>query len=116
LFRHRTGHYLERSLRYCEANLEMFLPNEDNVEEMLELVSKLYHNLLSKDVPKERARAVLPLGLYTEYYFQMDMRNLMHMLKMRLDESAQGETREYAHAILKHVQESFPTIGEYLEK
>ena len=116
LFRHRTGHYLERSLRYCEANLEMFLPNEDNVEEMLELVSKLYHDLLSKDVPKERARAVLPLGLYTEYYFQMDMRNLMHMLKMRLDESAQGETREYAHAILKHVQESFPTIGEYLEK
>ena len=39
---------------------------------------------------------MLPLSLYTEWYWQIDLHNLFRFLKLRLDPHAQKEIRAYA--------------------
>ena len=49
---------------------------------------------------RELARIDLPLSLYTEWYWQIDLHNLFRFLQLRLDPHAQLEIREYARALL----------------
>ena len=42
---------------------------------------------------------VLPSSLYTEWFWQIDLRNLLHFLQLRCDEHAQYEIRVYAEII-----------------
>jgi thymidylate synthase (FAD) len=51
---------------------------------------------------------VLPLSTYTQFYWKQDLRNLLHFLKLRLDEHAQWEIREYAKAILRLIEPLVP--------
>ena len=55
---------------------------------------KLYEELLANGVAREQARMILPVGIYTEFYWTVNMWNLMHFLKLRMDESAQWEIRQ----------------------
>ena len=55
-----------------------------------------YESMLAEDLAREVARIGLPLSLYTEWYWQIDLHNLFHFLKLRLDAHAQWEIREYA--------------------
>jgi thymidylate synthase ThyX len=41
----------------------------------------------------------LPLSTYTEWYWQMDLKNMFHFLKLRMDSHAQRETQEYGRAM-----------------
>ena len=59
-----------------------------------------YSDLIEQGVARELARINLPLSLYTEWYWQMDLHNLFHFLKLRLDPHAQREIRLYAEAVL----------------
>lgn len=111
LMRHRTGKYLERSLRYCATFPEVYLPDctpdqlkhyHFSARESLEH----YNSLINLGAPKEQARGVLPLHLYSLAYVKFDCRNLRHMLKLRLDKSAQYEIRQYAEAIASFIHPS----------
>jgi thymidylate synthase (FAD) len=62
----------------------------------------------SKKLAREQARINLTLGLYTEWYFQLDLHNLMNFLRLRLDWHAQKETRVYAEAMAKCVEAVAP--------
>ncbi|MCK4716281.1 MAG: FAD-dependent thymidylate synthase, partial [Candidatus Marinimicrobia bacterium] len=44
-------------------------------------------------------RINLPLSLYTQWYWQIDLNNLFHFLKLRLDYHAQWEIRQYGKAM-----------------
>lgn len=59
-----------------------------------------YQALTEAGVARELARIVLPLNLYTEWYWTMDLHNLMRFLKLRLHPHAQWEIREYARVLL----------------
>ena len=48
---------------------------------------------------KEVARAVLPVGIYTEFCWTLNARTLMHFLGLRNAETAQREIRRYAEAV-----------------
>ena len=61
-------------------------------------------------VAKELARTVLPLGTYTEWFWQNDLHNTLHFLKLRLDPHAQYEIRVYAEAMLELLKPIYPTI------
>ncbi len=50
-------------------------------------------------VARELARVVLPLGVYTQWYWKIDLHNLLHFLALRSDPHAQYEVRMYAEAI-----------------
>lgn len=64
---------------------------------------------LGYDLAREQARIVLPLNIYTEWYWKIDLHNLFHFLKLRSDPHAQWEIREYADAICKMVDQWVPS-------
>jgi thymidylate synthase (FAD) len=63
-------------------------------------------------IARELARAVLPVSFYTQWYWKIDLHNLMHFLALRLDPHAQYEIRCYAQEILKIVQAWVPHTCE----
>jgi thymidylate synthase (FAD) len=74
-----------------------------------------YHELCYHGVAKELSRIVLPLNTYTEFYFKMDLNNLFHFLKLRMDSHAQYEIRVYAEAIFEMVKLHFPIASKAFE-
>jgi thymidylate synthase (FAD) len=55
-----------------------------------------YSALIERGIARELARINLPLSLYTEWYWEIDLHNLFHFLELRLDSHAQLEIRRYA--------------------
>lgn len=62
------------------------------------------------------ARMVLPLNLYTEFYWKQDLHNLFHFLALRLDPHAQWEIRQYAKAIAEIVKAHVPLAWQSFEE
>jgi len=60
---------------------------------------QLYDWLNSNKVARELARIDLPLSTYTQWYWKIDLHNLLHFLTLRVDSHAQWEIREYAKVI-----------------
>jgi thymidylate synthase (FAD) len=59
-----------------------------------------YMELVDSGLAKELARVNLPLSLYTEMYWQMDLHNLLHFIELRAHPHAQKEIRDYAQVLL----------------
>jgi thymidylate synthase (FAD) len=124
--RHRTANVNEYSTRYSiaidqavktlpgewrfqstsnkqgsEGFLETGLGNELSVEEqkLHEDIWKIYNSRIEKGVAREQARKDLPLATYTEAYWKIDLHNLLHFLRLRMDKHAQLEIRNYAQTI-----------------
>src|SRR5690606_11783579 len=78
-----------------------------------ETARKLYERRLVVGVAREQARKDLPLSTYTEAYWKTDLHNLLHFLRLRMDEHAQHEIRTYAMVIgEKIVAPWIPTIWD----
>lgn len=140
--RHRTAKVNEISGRYSVMNDEYYVPevndlniqSEDNkqgrnkelVENAKEVQKKIidqqkenyknYESLLDTGLAREVARINLPLSMYTQWYWTMDLHNLMHFLKLRLDPHAQYEIRVYAQTILDIVKHICPMAIESFEQ
>jgi thymidylate synthase (FAD) len=71
-----------------------------------------YEALLEKGVAKELARAILPFGIYTQFYWTLNARSLMNFLSLRNAETAQYEIRVYAQAIERLFAEKMPITHE----
>ena len=79
-----------------------------------------YQNLLDENIDgsdnigiaRELARTVLPVSYYTQWYWKIDLHNLMHFLALRIDKHAQLEIRRYAEEILKIVKAWVPLCYE----
>jgi thymidylate synthase (FAD) len=64
-------------------------------------------------VAREQARKDLPLSNYTEAYWKIDLHNLFHFLRLRMDDHSQREIREYATTIGDEiVSKLFPQAWE----
>jgi thymidylate synthase (FAD) len=125
-FRHRVGSFNEMSGRYTELADAFYVPAADDVRTQVgkpgaytfdpvepELAERTrsvmreayasayatYRALLDDGVAKEVARSVLPVGIYTEFYWTVNARSVMHFLSLRNDESAQREIRVFAAAV-----------------
>ena len=59
----------------------------------------VYEERLKFGVAREQARKDLPLSTYTEAYWKIDLHNLFHFLRLRMDSHAQKEIRDYATII-----------------
>ena len=125
--RHRAARVNEISGRYSVMEDEFYLPeetaiqyqNKDNRQgrdpqevpvhlrqKVLDILTKGqqvayddYQKMLADDIARELARINLPLSLYTQWYWQIDLHNLFHFLELRMDEHAQWEIRQYANVI-----------------
>lgn len=61
---------------------------------------------------RELARMNLPVNLYTQFYWKIDLHNLMHFLALRADAHAQYEIRVYAEAMLETLRQWVPMTYE----
>lgn len=138
LVRHRTASINEISYRYVRAVEEFYIPERSRMQKQsesnkqgssIEIIDnpeaaaiifeesgkaafEAYEQLLECGLSKELARSVLPVGTYTEWYWQNDLHNTLHFLKLRLDSHAQYEIRVYAEAMLELLKPIYPTIIE----
>jgi thymidylate synthase (FAD) len=127
--RHRTARVNEISGRYSIMRNECYVPAEKDIafqsldnkqgrateavpaalrKKILELIKKDqdasyagYEKLIADNIARELARINLPLSLYTEWYWQIDLHNLFRFLALRLDAHAQKEIRDYAAVLSK---------------
>lgn len=142
--RHRTASVNEESARYSIMKEEFHEPawadvgfqSKDNKqgrspdEVPQELVQRFlaflkedretayahYEEFLQNNVARELARIVLPLSLYSEFYWQMNLHNLLHFLRLRLDAHAQKEIRDFAQQVALCVQAVAPMAWEAFEE
>jgi thymidylate synthase (FAD) len=131
IVRHRTASLNEYSGRYSVMDSDFYIPKPEHLGKQSkknnqgrdELVSpeqaQWIRNVLtaeaasvydhytafmnSADLARELARIGLPLNIYTQWYWKIDLHNLFHFLKLRCDPHAQYEIRAYADEILKIV-------------
>jgi thymidylate synthase (FAD) len=122
--RHRAGHsYNEWSGRYSKMRPEFYVPEHvrtqvgkpgsytfepvdaevkaatrREIEHQAQEAFAAYERMLAMGVAKEVARSVLPLNMYTKYYWSCNPRSLMHFCSLRNSEQAQFEIRQYAEA------------------
>lgn len=142
--RHRTARLNEVSGRYSILSDEFYLPSTDSIRKQssknkqartdeevpFELQEKVinilrnnqqisyenYEELLKDDIARELARINLPLSLYTQWYWQIDLHNLFHFLKLRLDNHAQLEIQAYAKVMSKMAKAVSPIAFEAFEE
>jgi thymidylate synthase (FAD) len=72
------------------------------IENHSSLSYALYQNLLTGQkgqLSRELARIILPVNFYTEWYWKIDLHNLLHFLHLRTDSHAQYEIRRYAEIV-----------------
>lgn len=133
----------EMSLRYTEAPDEFYLPSLEAValqatdnkqgrsetvaenvgEEVLRLLKAeqedafaVYERLAGQlGIARELARTVLPVSLYTQWIWKIDLHNLFHFLRLRLDSHAQYEIRVFAEAMASFVRAWVPLAWEAFE-
>jgi thymidylate synthase (FAD) len=136
--RHRTANVNEYSARYSVVKERFYKPTSDYIrkqsltnrqggsepiDEMtageflayLERSEQLYDDyqkLLDKGMARELARIGLPLSTYTEWYWKIDLHNLLHFLSLRMDKHAQQEIRDYATAMFALIQPIVPIAAE----
>lgn len=125
--RHRIASYNEMSARYVKMETDYYLPSGEFIRtqkgkpgsyrfepiydpgkeysirsvmlKAYNAASEAYEELLKLGLAKEVARNVLPVALYTEFYFDVNARALMNFLSLRNHSSALKEIQEYAKAI-----------------
>jgi thymidylate synthase (FAD) len=134
-FRHRVGSFNEFSMRYARATDEFYIPAPEDVrsqvgkpgaysfepvtdelaettreelQQVYETAYAAYERLVELGVARELARAALPVGAYTEFYWTVNARALMNFLSLRNSETAQREIRRYAEACERFLAERMP--------
>ena len=71
-----------------------------------------YGWLVGENVARELARIDLPLSTYTQWYWKIDLHNLLHFLTLRVDDHAQWEIQEYGRVMAGMVKRVAPLSYE----
>lgn len=125
LVRHRLASYAQESTRYCNYGKGKFgqeitvveQPGMDAEQEqiwnwaMIESETR-YMQLLKSGAHPQIARSVLPIGLKTEIVITANLREWMHIFKMRCDTPAHPIIRGVALEILNKLNERLPSLYE----
>lgn len=133
--RHRTVSINEVSARYVQLPNKFYIPDPQNVgtksasnkqgrdvgdpipgaydfrdavQENSERAYEDYSRFIKEGIPNELARLLLPVNIYTTWIWKQDLHNILHFLKLRLDDHAQYEARQYAEAIFKLLSRVLP--------
>ena len=141
--RHRTANVNEYSGRYSILDREFYLPEPSALavqsannkqgrgdplapevaDEVLRLLRRdatqcydTYEGLIDDTgLARELARMNLPVNYYTQWYWKIDLHNLLHFLALRIDPHAQYEIRVYGEAIAQVVRAWVPLCWEAFE-
>lgn len=84
----------------------------ENLNEICDKSYDFYEKNIRFGMTREQARMILPVNLYTEWYWKIDLHNLFHFLALRCDSHAQKEIRVFADAILELINQVVPIAVE----
>ena len=116
---HEAIHFQSMMNKQGRAEREVPLEQRQKVLDLLladqRLAYEHYEELLSDDIARELARVNLPLSLYTEWYWKIDLHNLFHFLRLRIDQHAQYEIRVYGEAMAEITKKIAPIAWEAFE-
>lgn len=131
--RHRTANVNEYSGRYSVMPMMFYMPRtadmrkqsktnkqggegvvstplvadaQQRFHEQRQRTTENYEWMIEADFARELARIDLPLSTYTQWYWKIDLHNLLHFLGLRCDSRAQYELRAFANimaGMAKHV-------------
>jgi thymidylate synthase (FAD) len=101
-----------RQGREAGAPPEVYREAVERWESLRSQASDAYGWLLAEDVAREIARIDLPVSTYTQWYWKIDLHNLLHFLSLRVDPRAQWEIRQYAWVIAGMVKRVAPLSFE----
>jgi thymidylate synthase (FAD) len=138
--RHRTQSYNEMSARYTPLPNLSYVPITERLqiqggsnkqaqgfgvvsnttalnfqvtlEELYAQIELLYQDALRNGIPKELARLVLPVARYSRMRASANLRNWLQFLKLRMDQNAQFEIRQYANVVCDLLTVEFPRVME----
>ena len=138
--RHRIGSYNEESGRYVELRPDFYIPENSRIQEgkpgaytftegtkeqtdlirrsitaASETAFSRYQKMIDEGVAKEQARLVLPLNIYSEFYFSCNARSLMNFLELRMAPNAMYEIRKYAEALYELWAKVMPATANAFE-
>jgi thymidylate synthase (FAD) len=71
-----------------------------------------YTWLTGQEVARELARIDLPLSTYTQWYWKVDLHNLLHFLTLRVDAHAQWEIQAYGRVMAGMLKKVAPLSYE----
>lgn len=135
-FRHRFAAYNEISYRYTEVKDEFYIPAQWRKQDLknkqgssagpeldqkalteiffsqVESALAAYRKMVEGGVAREMARMVLPVNLYTQFYWTVNARSLMNFLALRADSHAQWEIQRYAEALASIFSDKMPWTWE----
>ena len=95
-----------------EGPAELKQKVQDYFKELSERSFAIYSELNEAGVARELARSVLPVNLYTEWYWKNDLHNLLHFIGLRSDSHAQYEIRVFSDAMDQSVKAVAPFAWE----
>jgi thymidylate synthase (FAD) len=121
--RHRSANVNEYSGRYSLMPMLFYTPSQEQLQtqsrqnnqgrsgtsvapekyteavrrwnEIREKSREAYEWMTLEDMARELARIDLPLSTYTQWYWKIDLHNLLHFLRLRVDKHAQWEIQEF---------------------
>jgi thymidylate synthase (FAD) len=94
------------------ASAELYGAAVERWERLRASASDTYGWMIEEDVARELARIDLPLSTYTQWYWKIDLHNLLHFLRLRVDEHAQWEIREFGRVMAGMLQRVAPLSYE----
>lgn len=122
LVRHRLAAYSQESQRYVAYTKEVtfiephwFATEEDGrtkvwFTEYLSMAEEHYRNMLARGLRPEDARGVLPNACATEIVVTANMREWMHILKLRTGKGAHPDMKRVMGGLLTSLAEMYPAI------
>lgn len=112
LVRHRTGiAFSQESTRYCNYNrhMEFIIPNCKSIDMNdyivdCQMVEDTYKDWIDKGISPQFARTILTNGLKTEIFMTVNVRELRHILKLRLDKAAHPDMIQLMELLVEELQ------------
>ena len=135
-FRHRFAAYNEVSFRYTEVKDYFYMPekwrgqdkknkqgssaaivlDQDALHKAFKIQVdaslETYKKMIEMGVAREMARMILPVNLYTEFYWTVNARSLMNFVALRADGHAQLEIQAYGEAMARQFKALMPWTYE----
>ena len=122
LVRHRLASYSQQSQRYAKINTneEWYIEPEsivtysknitDKYRDLMENIAEFYQEMISKGIPKEDARMVLPNACFTSIVVSINARSFVEQCQKRLCKRSQWEIQELYIKMKESIKLVYPTV------
>ena len=124
LIRHRIASYSQLSQRYAkvQTNKEWYIEPEsivtysrniiDKYRDLMDNIAEFYQEMISKNIPNEDARMILPNACFTSIMVSMNAKSFSEAATLRTCNRAQWEIRQMFKLMRDSIKDVYPHVWE----